>query len=152
MKRKKLLTVSCIVFTGAVALLGSSCSSALKQADTNSDGKLATDELNKALVKAVFEAADENGNGSVTHEEWKQVFPGSTKKKFMAHDLGKNGSFTLDEALSYCKKHKTFDKLAAKVDSNGDGIIDKEEAGKFQDKMEAAQGENQAQKLKTLAN
>lgn len=143
---------SCAGLAGAAVLLVSSCSSAAKRADLNKNGKISTEELNKALVKAVFEAADENRDGSVTFEEWKQVFPDSTKKKFQAHDLGKNGSFTLEEALTYCKKHKTFDKLVGKVDSNGDGIIDKEEAGKFQDKMAATQGDNEVQKLKTLAN
>lgn len=152
MKRKKVLMTSCAALAGALALLGSSCSSAAKRADLNKDGKISTEELNKVLVKAVFEAADENGNGSVTFEEWKQVFPDATKKKFTANNLGKSGSFTLEEALAYCKKHKTFDKLVAKIDSNGDGIIDKEEAGKFQDKMEAAEGSNEMQKLKTLAN
>jgi Ca2+-binding EF-hand superfamily protein len=152
MKRKELLVASCAGLACAAALLGSSCSSATKRADLNKDGKISTEELNNALVKAVFKAADENGNGSVTFEEWKQVFPDSTKKKFQAHDLGKEGAFTLEDALAYCSKNKTFDKLVAKIDSNGDGIIDKEEAGKFQDKMEATEGGNEVQKLKTLAN
>ena len=152
MRRKKLFMTSCMALTGAAAILATSCSSAAKRADTNKDGKISTEELNEALVQAVFKAADENRDGSVTFEEWKQVFPDTTKKKFQAHDLGKNGSFTLEEALVYSKTHKTFDKLVSKVDSNGDGIIDKEEAGNFQDKMEATQGDNEVQKLKTLAN
>ena len=152
MRCKKLLMTGCAALACVATLLVSSCSSAAKRADLNEDGKISIEELNQALVKAVFEAADENGDGSVTFEEWKQVFPKTTKREFMAHDLGKSGAFTLKEAQAYCKKHKTFDKLVGKVDSNGDGIIDKEEAGNFQDKMEAAQGDNEVQKLKTLAN
>jgi hypothetical protein len=158
MKRKKILITSCAALAGMAALLGSSCSSMTKRADAspagradgNKDGKISTDELNKALVKGVFEAADENGNGSVILAEWKLVFPDATKEKFQAIDQSNNGSFNLEEALAYCEKQKTFDQLVNKIDSNGDGIIDKEEAGVFYDKMQGAKGDNEAQKLKTL--
>lgn len=148
----KILTTSCAALAGATALLASSCSSAMKQADTNKDGKISTDELNKALVTAIFRAADANGNGSITFEEWQKVFPEVTKKKFLDTIPGDSDKFTLEESLAYCKKHKTFDKLVNRIDSNGDGIIDKEEAGKFQQAMQKAEGSNQAQKLKTLKN
>lgn len=152
MKRQILLTISCAAVTAATALLGSSCSSAMKRADVNDDGKISTTELNRVLVVAVFEAADKNGDGIVTYDEWKLVFPEVTKEKFQANGLGESGSFTLEDALAYCKKHKVFDKLVAQIDSNGDGIIDKQEAGDFQDEMKAAEGSNDVQKLKTLAN
>lgn len=152
MKRKKILITSCAALVGATALLASSCSSAMKQADTNKDGKISTDELNVALVTAVFGAADANGNGSVTYEEWQKVFPETTKKKFMDTLPGDNDEFNLEESLTYCKKHKTFDKLVNRIDSNGDGIIDKAEAEKFQQEMQKAKGDNKTQKLKNLTN
>ncbi|MCF6312555.1 MAG: EF-hand domain-containing protein [Verrucomicrobiales bacterium] len=124
----------------------------MKQADTNKDGKISTDELNEALVTAVFTAADANANGSITFEEWQKVFPEVTKKKFMDTIPGDNEQFTLVESLAYCKKHKTFDKLMNRIDSNGDGIIDKAEADKFQQAMQKAKGSNETQKLKTLTN
>ena len=152
MKRKKILITSCAALAGATALLASSCSSAMKQADTNKDGKISTDELNEALVRAVFGAADANGNGSVTYEEWQKVFPEVTKKKFLDAVPSDSEQITLEESLAYCKKHKTFDKLLNRIDSNGNGIIDKAEAEKFQQEMQKAKGDNKTQKLKTLTN
>ena len=152
MKRKKILITSCAALAGATALLASSCSSAMKRADTNKDGKISTDELNEALVTAVFGAADANGNGSVTYEEWQKVFPEVTKKKFMDTLPGDSDEFNLGDSLTHCKKHKTFDKLVNRIDSNGDGIIDKTEADKFQQEMQKAKGDNKIQKLKTLTN
>ena len=152
MKRKKMLITSCTALAGATALLASSCSSAMKQADTNKDGKISTDELNEALVIAVFGAADANGNGSVTYEEWQKVFPEVTKKKFLDAVPSDSEQITLEESLAYCKKHKTFDKLLNRIDSNGNGIIDKAEAEKFQQEMQKAKGDNKTQKLKTLTN
>lgn len=143
---------SCAILAGTVALLGSSCTSAMKKADLNKDDKISTEELNQALVSAIFDAADKNGNGRITCDEWRLVFPKVTQKKFNTHALGKNGDFTLPEALAYCGKEKTFDKLVNKIDLNSDGIIDKQEAANFQEKMQAAEGENDIQKLKTLAN
>ncbi|MCF6314040.1 MAG: hypothetical protein L3J39_16455 [Verrucomicrobiales bacterium] len=152
MKRKKIVMMTCAALAGATALFGSACSSAVKRADINKDGKISTDELERALVLAVFEAADDNGNGSVTFEEWKKVFPKTTKSKFSSHDLGRTGAFTLDEALTYCKKHKSFTKLVKGIDDNSDGFIDKEEATKFHEKMQASEGDNSLEKLKTLVN
>ncbi len=124
----------------------------MKKADTNKDGKISTDELNRALITAVFRAADANGNGSITFEEWQKVFPQVTKKKFMDTIPGDSEQFTLEESLAYCKTHKTFDKLVNRIDSNGDGIIEKAEAEKFQQAMQKAKGSNTTQKLKTLTN
>ncbi|MFK5922359.1 MAG: EF-hand domain-containing protein [Verrucomicrobiota bacterium] len=152
MRRKIIKVASCAILAGTAALLSSSCTSAMKKADLNKDDKISTEELNKALVSAIFDAADKNGNGSVTYDEWKLVFPKVTKKRFNTHALGKNGNFTLPEALAYCEKEGTFDKLVNKIDLNKDGIIDKEEAANFQQKMQAAEGNNDIQKLKTLAN
>lgn len=152
MRRRNILITICAAQVMLAALLVNSCSSAAKKADSNKDGKISTEELNQALVKAVFEAADENRNGSVTFEEWKLIFPEASKTEFHDTDLGKSGSFTLVEAFAYCEKQKTFDQLVKKIDSNGDGVIDKEEAGVFYDKMHETKGDNEVQKLKKLMN
>ena len=119
----------------------------MKRADLNADGKVSTGEMERHLVDAIFDAADRNRDGSVNHAEWQKIFPDVTAEEFAKHDLGKTGSFTRAEGHAYCDRKGTFDKLVGKVDSSGDGIIDRAEAGAFKEKLRAAPGANSVQRL-----
>ena len=139
----------------AVGLMVSSCGpkeSAMKKADLNQDNRISTAEMDRALVNAVFDQADRNRNGSVDYREWRRIFPEMSEEEFSKHDLGSRGSFTREEAVAYCAKKKTFDKLVGKVDTSGNGFIDPSEAEVFRDQLRAAEGKNSVQKLDSLLN
>lgn len=153
MKRSHLQTGSALLAAAAVAFGLASCEQpkgAFEHADTNRDGKLQVAEFEVALAEALVRYADADQDGKVTFAEWQHVFPQADKAKFLAADTDGDGAISLSEAIAYVDKAGTFDTLIAKIDTNGDGVIDKAEAGAFYEKLQAAEGDNELQKLKTV--
>ena len=122
----------------------------MKKADLDGDGSISTAEFDRALVDAVFDKSDRDRNGSVNYAEWKKIFPDMTEEEYAKHDLGSKGEFTREEAIAHCAEKKTFHKLVGRIDSNGNGIIDPEEAQAFSAELDAADGANEVQKLDSL--
>ena len=143
-----------VILTLVIAILATSCAkkgvSAFDHADKNQDNQLSVAELEVALTEAIFIAADSNGDGIVTFEEWKLVFPKADEKNFAASNTDGQPGITLAEATVAIDKKGTFDKLLAKIDTNGDSIVSKEEAAVFYDAYQAAEGSTELEKLENV--
>ena len=139
----------------ALALASTSCRKTpepnhFESADTDRDGALDVPELEAALVAAIHAAGDTNKDGEMTYAELEKVYASANRAKFGAADGDRSGTLSLKEVKNAMDKDNAFDKLMSKIDTNGDGIIDKVEAGRFHDAMEAADGASDLDKLKTI--
>ncbi len=107
------------------------------QADTNHDGRLSLAEVNAVGMPRVFAHFDTDGDGSVTLVEAREVEPEFPAQEFNQRDLNHDGKVSYSEYEIVAKSHGGLKKLFAKVDTNGDGFIDKAEADAYVDKLEA---------------
>ena len=123
-----------------------------ERADTDRDGLLDVAELEQRLASALHEVGDANGDGTVTHEEWVVVYPQSNKALFNKYDTDGRPGLSLEEAATSLEQEGTFKKLMTKIDTNGDAVIDPQEAAVFHDAMQAADGGNDVQKLSNILN
>lgn len=101
------------------------------QADTNKDGKLSLDEVNKVGLPRLFNRFDGNGDGSVTLAEVREVEPGFDEKVFAERDLNRDGKVTYAESEKVALSKGGLKKQFAAVDANGDGVIDQAEADAY---------------------
>ena len=112
-----------------------------EEADTNSDDMISRDEA-MILSEAKFTEYDRDGNGNVSSSEWRlaiddqiamaqQKNPGVSgpadmdgfaAKTFDTHDVDKDGATTGGEGDARGEAH------SARLDKNGDGMIEREEA------------------------
>jgi Ca2+-binding EF-hand superfamily protein len=126
----------------ATALLLPACSTLetdrelFLQADTNKDGKLSLDEVNKVGLPRLFNRFDLNRDGSVTLEEARQVEPDFDAKAFAERDLNHDGKVTYAESEKVALAKGGLKKVFATVDTNGDGFIDQAEAEAHVAKLE----------------
>lgn len=130
-----------------------SCStppSNFQRADTDGDGQLDVVELEQRLAAALHAAGDTNRDGTVTHEEWVVVYPASNKALFQKYDTDGVRGLGLEEVATSLEQEGTFKKLMSKIDTDGDAIIDPQEAAVFHDAMQAADGNNDVQKLSNI--
>ena len=108
------------------------------KADTNKDGRLSLDEVNKEGLPRLFDRFDGNGDGAVTLAETRQVDPGFEENVFAERDLNKDGKVTLAENEKVALSRGGLRKQFAEVDTNRDGIIEKTEAEAYIARTEAA--------------
>lgn len=145
------------ILSAGLALVGawtiSSCAPqgkrAFDHADANDDNQLSVAEVEIALAEAIFLAGDANGDGVVTFEEWKLIYPKADPKKNAAHNTDGQPGLTLAETTVALEKNGAFEKLMAKIDTDGDGVVSKNEAGAFYDAFQAAEGETDLEKLES---
>ena len=95
-----------------------------KSTDTNKDGNFSREELLAASYEKAekkFKKADVNGDGRVTMDEVK----GKKLTVAKGADQNKDGMITWDEYKAHSAQG--VDKRMAKKDTNGDGMLSKEE-------------------------
>jgi len=96
----------------------------LKQADANNDRALTQGELDDFIAKQVS-AADTNGDGDLTVEEFKTVYAELMKRQtvrmFQRLDTDASGTITKAE------RDERFGDLVARMDRNGDGKLSRED-------------------------
>ena len=130
------------LLTGAAFVLLTSCATTetdrdlFTMADTNKDGHLSLDEVNKMGLPRLFNRFDLNRDGAVTLEETRQVEPGFDEKLFAERDLNKDGKVTYQEYEKVALSKGALNKAFSDVDANHDGIINKAEADAHVAKLE----------------
>lgn len=108
------------------------------KADTNKDGRLSLDEVNKEGLPRLFNRFDANGDGAVTLAEAREVEPGFDEKMFTARDLNKDGKVTYAENEKVALSQGGLKKPFAEVDTDRNGIIEKAEAEAYTAGKDAA--------------
>jgi hypothetical protein len=97
------------------------------QSDINHDGKLSRDEINSYVVTSVFESRDANHDKKLTKAEWLVGKDTGREKLFRDRDANHDGVVTLDEALTYGRKHGIANQVVREADTNKDGVVSREE-------------------------
>lgn len=134
------------LLTGATLALLASCATTetdrdiFIKTDTNKDGCLALDEVNKAALPRLFNRFDVTGDGAVTLVEAREVEPGFDEKQFAERDLNKDGKVTYAEYEKVAMAKGGLKTQFAELDINGDGLIDKAEAEAYVARREAQDG------------
>lgn len=98
------------------------------QCDTDKDGRLSYDEVRTMGYPRLFGRFDTDGDGRVTLAEVQAREPGFDPKLFAERDLNRDGTVTFEEYCKVADRKGGIRELFAKVDTNGDGHIDKTEA------------------------
>ena len=101
------------------------------QADANKDGKLSPNEASDYYVIAVFASLDANKDGKLSLSECAVDGAPATVKNFKKRDLNHDGYVTLQEAITYARKHGLVVKEFAKADKNHDGYLSRQEVVAF---------------------
>jgi Ca2+-binding EF-hand superfamily protein len=132
-------------------LLCSTSCTTVDPADTNKDGVLSVPELESAMVDAIIEYSDADGDGQLTFAEWQAANAGAKASLFRKRDLNGDGKLDRDEAVKSTQDSDTWDQLIAKIDLNGDGKIDESEKATFREAMAKADDDDQVNKLIDIA-
>lgn len=133
-----------ILLTVAALLLLASCATTesdrdlFLRADTNKDGLLSLDEMNKAGLPRLFNRFDLNGDGAVTLAEVREVEPGFDGRLFAERDLNRDGKVTYAEYESVARRKGVLTRAFAEVDRNRNNVIEKAEAEAYVAKRDAA--------------
>jgi Ca2+-binding EF-hand superfamily protein len=96
--------------------------------DTDKDGRISLDEACTMGYPRLFGRFDNDGDGRVSLSEVKVREPDFDPKLFAERDLNHDGTVTFAEYCKVADRKGAIPELFAKVDTNGDGYIDKTEA------------------------
>ena len=100
--------------------------------DSNNDNIVTIEELNEASKKR-FAKMDADGNGEVTHEEFKAYVSQRRKEhrqqRFANIDANNDGQVTKEEYVSY--KTQKAERRFQRMDSDSDGLVNAEEFGNY---------------------
>jgi len=108
------------------AILLSSCGttpSIFDKADSNSDQKLSTAEVEDMLIEGIFINTDTNNDGLVTLAEWSAQNAGDPPTLFASRDENKDGGVTFEEFRDHASETGMFTKVATEIDTDGNGYI-----------------------------
>ena len=142
-----------LVATGAFTL--ASCETPqtrLQSVDTDRDGQLNVSELEVALTNVVWGISDADGDGKVTYAEILKADPESPKREFLRNDTDSSGTLSRAELGSAIERKGAFKELSKKIDTDGDGVINPDEAAVFHDAMAAADGAQNFKQLEKVLN
>ena len=137
-------TIARSLLAGAAAALLASCATTesnrdlFLRADTNKDGQLSLDEVNKAGLPRLFGRFDLNGDGAVTLAEVREVQPGFDGRLFAERDLNRDGRVTYAEYEYVARRKGVLTKAFAEVDSNRNNVIETREAEAYVARRNAA--------------
>ena len=134
----------------AAVFTGCATQSNFDIADDDNSGALSPAEVERALLTAIFDKGDPNGDGKISYAEVTAAAPKYPRSRFDARDADGDGYVTPAELDEYAKNHDNFEALIASMDSNGDGEIDRDEAAAFNARLEATPGNTSLEKLYNL--
>jgi hypothetical protein len=131
------------LLTGAALVVLASCASTetdrdvFRHADTNKDGLLSLEEVNKEGLPRLFNRFDRNGDKSVTLAEVREVEPKFDGKLFAERDLNRDGKVTYAEYEQVALKKGVLKRAFGEVDTNGNQIIERGEAEAYLAKQDS---------------
>lgn len=96
--------------------------------DTDKDGRLSINEVCTMGYPRLYGRFDPDGDGRVTLADVKARQPDFDAKLFAERDLNHDGTVTFAEYCQVADYKGTLPELFAKMDTNGDGYLDKTEA------------------------
>jgi Ca2+-binding EF-hand superfamily protein len=101
--------------------------------DLDRDGVLSPGEFSDAVADASFAKYDRNGDHVIDRNEWLSAEHGpGAEALFRARDLSGNGRISPQEARLAAEKNQTLNNLFTSVDTNRDGVLDRDEARAYQ--------------------
>lgn len=132
-------------------LFGASCATT-DPADTNRDGVLSVPELESAMVDAIINYSDQNGDGQLTFAEWQAANSQADASLFHKRDLNGDGKVSRAEAMKSTSDSNLWSRLISKIDLNSDGIIDESEKSAFRAEMAKGDQDNKLNRLIEISN
>ena len=132
-------------------LFGASCATT-DPADTNRDGVLSVPELESAMVDAIINYSDQNGDGQLTFAEWQAANSQADASLFHKRDLNGDGKVSRAEAMKSTSDSNLWSRLISKIDLNSDGIIDESEKAAFRAEMAKGDQDNKLNRLIEISN
>ncbi len=101
------------------------------QADTNKDGKVDHEELEKYMKEDAFKKLDRDGDNTISATEWKRaddvLDTKAYKERFKTLDRSKNRKISYPEFSKYLDKYSNIDEAFMGLDKNKDNILGSEE-------------------------
>jgi len=141
MTHRKTLSTLAVLLTAAATTLaahadegkgsGKPVAERFAKADKNGDGKISRDEASSMpRLSKDFDKLDANKDGFVTKEELKAAHDAHRGERGARPDTDRDGSISKAEAERFPKLKENF----SKIDTNGDGVLSKEEMKAAHDK------------------
>lgn len=95
--------------------------------DLDGDGQVSPKEMATHKHREGLAEFDLDNDGRISAAEWKAARPSSTGEAFVRLDRNGDGFLDEDEAVSFVAANPEFQMAFAKMDANGDGFLHWEE-------------------------
>lgn len=99
--------------------------------DTNRDGAGSRPEFDTYMKQEVFTRVDANSDGKVVLSEWQAFNPKVDGKRFRKADTNRDGFITRSEADATFDHEGTLQKLFARIDTDANGSLSRQEVNAF---------------------